>query len=87
MSRADQLRDAIGRCENRLRVAQRNLKECDPANARKMVRVRGDYIRARDALAWMQNRLDEALDSGSVAFRRVNAEQLVDAAEALPATN
>ena len=70
MSRADQLRDAIGRCEIRLRVAQRNLKECDPADARKMVRVRGDYVRARDALAWMQNRLDETLDAGSTAFRR-----------------
>ena len=81
-SRTDQLRDAIGRCELRLKIAQRNLKECDPANERKMVRVRGDYVRARDDLAWMRNRLDEALDAGSVAFRRVNAEQLVgDAAE------
>lgn len=72
-SRPDQLRDAIGRCEIRLKIAQRNLNECDPANERKMVHVRGDYIRARDDLTWIRNRLDEALDPGSLAFRRVNA--------------
>ena len=74
MSRTDQLRDAIGRCELRLKIAQRNLKKCDPANARKMVKVRGDYVRARDDLTWMRNRLDEALDAGSAAFRREAAE-------------
>ena len=67
-SRTDQLRDAVFRCELRLKIAQRSLKECDPANERKMVKVRGDYVRARDDLAWMRNRLDEALDSGSTAF-------------------
>ena len=69
-SRTDQLRDAIGRCELRLKIAQRNLKECDPANERKMVKVRGDYVRARDDLDFMRNRLGEALVGGSRAFRR-----------------
>ena len=48
----------------------RTEEECDPDNERKMVKVRGDYIRARDNLTWMRNRLDEALDAGSTAFRR-----------------
>lgn len=80
MQRTDQLRDAIFRCETRLTIAKRNLKECDSENLRALAKCRTDFYRARDDLAWMQNRLDEALDGGE-AFWRLNAERLVDAAE------
>ena len=82
MTRADQLRQAVGRCEVRLRIAHTNLRQCDPDNERKMVKVRGDYIRALDDLAWMRNRLDDALDAGSAAFKRdMVPGPIVEAAE------
>ena len=81
MTHADQLREAVGRCEVRLKIAHSILRQCDPANQRTFEMLRGDFYRASDDLASLKNRLDEALDAGSLAFRRVNAEQLVDAAE------
>jgi len=74
MTRTDQLRDAIGRCEIRLKIAERNLKQCDSANARALTKCRGDWFRASDDLRHMKNRLDEALEAGSAAFRREAAE-------------
>ena len=81
-TRADQLRAAIERCEVRLRIAHRNLRECSPEHERTMMKVRGDYVRARDDLAWMRNRLDEALDPGSAAFKRdMVSDPIVEAAK------
>jgi hypothetical protein len=74
MGRADQLRDAIARCELRVQIAARNLRECDPANHRKLEKLRNDHCQAQDDLRWMQKRLEEALEAGSAAFRREAAE-------------
>ena len=76
MSRTEQLQDAIGRCEIRMNIARRNLKDCDPADQRKLHKLRGDHYRARDDLTWMRTRLDEALEAGSdnAARREMLAE-------------
>ena len=82
MTRADQLRDAVARCEVRLRIAHTNLRQCDPDNERTMMKVRGDFYRASDDLASLKNRLDEALDAGSAAFKRdMVPGPIVEAAE------
>jgi hypothetical protein len=72
MTRVGQLRDAVNRCQIRLKIAEWNLKEADE---RTLNNFRSDYYRARDDMEFMQNRLDEALENGSTAFRR----ELVDA--------
>jgi hypothetical protein len=54
----------------RLKIAERNLQECDPDNERGRTKLRRDYERALDDLRWMQKRFEEAVQLGSEAFRR-----------------
>ena len=70
MTRADQLKDAINRCEMRRKIAERNLRECDPGNERARTKLRNDFERAREDLRWLQKRFEEAMEAGSEAFRR-----------------
>ena len=70
MTRTDQLKDAINRCEMRLKIAERNLRECNPNNQRAQTKLRNAFERAREDLRWMQKRYDEAMGAGSEAFRR-----------------
>ena len=67
LTRADQLKDAINRCEKRLKIAERNLRECNPNNQRARTKLRKKFERAREDLRWMQKRYDEAM--GLVARR------------------
>jgi hypothetical protein len=70
LTRTDQLKDAINRCEKRLKIAERNLRECNPNNQRARTKLRKKFERAREDLRWMQKRYDEAMGAGSEAFRR-----------------
>lgn len=70
MIRSEQLQDAVEHCETRMKIAERNLRQCDRANERLLRKLRGDYSRASDDLAWLQKRRDEAFKTGSAAFRR-----------------
>ena len=70
MTRADQLREAVGRCEARLKIAHDNLQQCDPENQRTLEKIRSDWWRARDDLDFMRNRLGEAMVGGSRAYKR-----------------
>lgn len=70
MTRSQQLQDALDRCAVRLKIAERNLAQCDQTNLRLHRKLHQDYRRATDDLAWLRQRRDEALDAGSAAFRR-----------------
>ena len=69
MTRIDQLKDAISRCEARLKIAERNSR-ARPSNERARTKLRNDFERAREDLRWIEKRYEEAMGAGSSAFRR-----------------
>ena len=69
MSRGEQLRDAIDRCQDRVRYAQREFDRfCGYADlstepqARQHRKLKADLERAQHDVAWLQYQLERALD-------------------------
>ena len=60
LHRADQLRDAISRCEISAEVLSAISRNAIPPTRGRWCGLEGDYVRARDALAWMRNRLESS---------------------------